>query len=1137
MDYEMQTAESGNLKPEGFRSFNIRNRNSELELCVPMYSTIVNHKTAEFYLSNLCRALVSCRIHLGQHLASLRRSAPTYYHGMAIGAGFILLGEFGKSPEIVMKMSRRNKTSSSSLSRMETVAMQAVGQAAGSLVAPAVEGGKGIFNCLQRKYAYVKNIRDNIDKLEKEKLYLCNDDADVRTELERNKLTKEKTNRCETWLNEVENVKQDIEKLKVDYNNTSSYFCGLCPFPSLLKLGKNIVKKTAEVVELRSQIRQITIMHEKPPAPLVPVIEKHARKKSDVPSFDSRVETLVEWLEDENLKRICIWGPPGVGKTTIMEILHDRVGKSGKFDIIFWVTVSADGRIRDIQDVIWKRLDMRVDGNYSADERANMISEELKDKRYVLFLDLDNVFSEIDLRGVGTHDEHEHGKVVFSCRYKNNNVCGDTDEEMNVQRLSDEDAENFFWKIVGSHLKSNPDIKPVAKLIVNECGGMPHMIKLIGNRLAKKDDPAIWRDMLSQLRSPTMEPQEQLEEVYKAFKLVYEKLSEEMKPCLLYWAVFPAGYEIFRDHIIDCWRAEQFLPSQRNLSSTRDRGHTILDEFVRKSLLEKGKKWGYFKMYEYFQRVALRIANLEENFNFFVAEDENIIDKDWERARRMSLIQVRLSTLPKRPQCCGILTLLLQESSLAEFPREFFGYMCGLQVLNLHETRITALPSSICSLINLKGLLIINCSQLVQLPSQIGDLEHLEILDIHNTSLYSLPEEIGQLSNLKCLRVSFAEDAGNQNHVEELKPMIPSNVIARLSKLEELSIAVSHCSSRYQNAAEIAREISNLEKLTSLCFFFPEMEFFEAFIQNSKSWTSNSFRSFKIVVGCQRNSSASEFRVFECSAEKHLRFSAGDEFPDAISQILKQAKVFELIGHQTATSLSAFCADNLQGVEACIVEECNEMENIIDSTGVEFERLKSLQICNLPKLKGIWQRPIESKSLCSLTTLSLKGCNNIEALFSPGMIIRLSQLENLQVEDCCVLKEIIEDGRADESRTFPKLKNLQLSDLPELCSISHASLQWPSLETDYPILFAEACGSHGFFFLSFDSAGYNVAHSRVQDAIFEETMRPCMALQALSPMAENSNPFKFISYTLPCIVCGFHLFMLDFLNACSFVFE
>ncbi|KAK6279525.1 hypothetical protein POUND7_019792 [Theobroma cacao] len=949
---------------------------------------------------------------------------------------------------------------------METLAVQAAGQAAGSLVTPAVEGGKGIFNCLQRKYAYVKNIKENIAKLETEESRLDAADADVKTELERNKLTKEKTNTCEIWLKEVEEIKQEIETLKSDYRKTSTYLCGLCPFTGLLKLGKCIVRKTTEVVKLKNQRDHITIMVEKPPAAPIPIIEKHPPKIDDVPSLNSHVERLVEWLEDENLKKICIWGPPGVGKTTIMEHVHNRMGASRKFDIIFWVNVTAEGRIRNIQDVIWERLDMKMDGNYGADQRAKMISDKLKDKRYVLFLDLDNNLSEIKLREVGIHDEHKHGKVVFACRYKNDNICGDTDEELNVQRLSKEDAGNFFWKVVGSHLKSNPDIKPVAELIINECGGLPQLIKLIGNRLAEVDDPAIWRDMLLQLRSPTMEPLEPLEEVYKAFKIIYERLTEEMKPCLLYWAVFPAGYEIFRDHIIDCWRAEKFFLSLRKLPKTRDRGHAILDEFLRKSLLEKGRKWGHFKMYEYFQRVALRIANLEENFNFFVTEDENIIEEEWERARRVSLIRVRLSTLPKRPQCCGILTLLLRESSLTEFPREFFGYMCGLQVLNLHETRINALPSSISSLINLKGLFLNNCDQLVQLPSQIGDLQSLEILDIRHTGLYSLPIEIGQLANLRCLRVSFTEDVGNHNHVEELRLMVPSNVITRLSKLEELSIGVSHNSSRYQNAAEIAREMSELEELTTLCFFFPEMVSFEAFIQNSKSWkgnetpsAGNSFRSFSIVVGCQRNSSASEFSVFECSAEKHLKFSAGNETPDAIFQVLKQAKAFELIGHQTASSLSVFPADKLQGLEACIIEECNEMESIIDrdrtgtafedndSTNVEFERLKSLHINNLPKLTRIWQGSIESKSLCRLTTLTLKGCHRLQMLFSQGMIIRLSQLQKLQVEDCGIMKEIIEDGITVESHAFPKLKNLQLRDLPELCSICHVSLRWPSLET------------------------------------------------------------------------------------------
>ncbi|XVE80933.1 hypothetical protein DITRI_Ditri15bG0021300 [Diplodiscus trichospermus] len=124
---------------------------------------------------------------------------------------------------------------------METLAVQAGGQAAGSLVTPAVDCGKGIFNCLKRKYDYVKNIKENMTKLEKEESYLVAHYKDVKAELERNMLSKEKTNRCETWLREVENMKQDIQNLMVEYEKTNTYLCGLCPFPRLLKLGKCIV--------------------------------------------------------------------------------------------------------------------------------------------------------------------------------------------------------------------------------------------------------------------------------------------------------------------------------------------------------------------------------------------------------------------------------------------------------------------------------------------------------------------------------------------------------------------------------------------------------------------------------------------------------------------------------------------------------------------------------------------------------------------------------------------------------------------------------------------------------------------------------------------------------------------------------
>ncbi|XP_031250318.1 disease resistance protein At4g27190-like [Pistacia vera] len=741
-----------------------------------------------------------------------------------------------------------------------------------------------------------------------------------------------------------------------------------------------------------------------------------------------------------------------------MENLHEAVGKL--FDVVFWVNVNPDGNVREVQEILVRQLNLKAD-EQNNDQRAEMISEELKNKRYVLFFD--GVSSEINLEEVGICEEHEARKVVFACRDRN--ICWQTDVDINIRRLSDEDAGKLFWKIVGVHLKENRNIKPIARLIINECGGMPNMVKIIGASLKNVNDPAIWRSFLSQLRSPSGEQRQELEDFYRVFKLECDKLGDEKKLCLLYWAVFRAGYEVPRDYIIECWRAEQFLVGLQTLGEARDRGHAILDELVKKALLEKGSKWAHYKMYQHFQRAALRIANCRENrVRILVKEREKIREEEWESADRISLISSCQLIFPESPKCCRILALFVQECSLAEFPSSFFSYMNGLQLLDLHDTNIKSLPSSISSLVNLNVLFLNRCSQLTHLPVEIGGLQRLEILDLCHSGFHSLPAQIGQLTNLKCLRVSFIENFENHNHVDSgPKEMIATNIIARLQSLEELSIYVNPASRRWiQNAESIAEEIATLEELRTLSFYFPSVDCLQTFVNKSKSWNGNdtlwrgnSFRSFSIDVGYQRRSSPPVKLIdskCKCTAEKHLRFSAGEGFPDAVAKILEEACALELIGNNVVNISCLSTADKLGGLEACVIEECGEMTSIIDGDlagGPAFQQLNELHLLSLPKLVHIWNGPIDSKSLTMLTTLTLKGCHSLKALVSEAMALRLNQLQFLQVEDCRVIEEIFETGIIVESGAFPKLKNLQLINLPRLSNICSAvtPLDWPSLET------------------------------------------------------------------------------------------
>ncbi|MCC1949447.1 hypothetical protein KSI44_24025, partial [Salmonella enterica subsp. enterica serovar Indiana] len=95
-------------------------------------------------------------------------------------------------------------------------------------------------------------------------------------------------------------------------------------------------------------------------------------------------------------------------------------------------------------------------------------------------------------------------------------------------------------------------------------------------------------------------------------------------------------------------------------------------------------------------------------------------------------------------------------SALDMIPALFFEHMKNLRVLDLSDTGIKLLPTSLSILIRLKILYLNNCKHLVELPSDIIELVHLEALDIQGSGVDNIPPLIEKLICLKRLRVSFA---------------------------------------------------------------------------------------------------------------------------------------------------------------------------------------------------------------------------------------------------------------------------------------------------------------------------------------------------------------------------------------------
>ncbi|KAF8376952.1 hypothetical protein HHK36_030323 [Tetracentron sinense] len=637
----------------------------------------------------------------------------------------------------------------------------------------------------------------------------------------------------------------------------------------------------------------------------------------------------------------------------------------------------------------------------------------------------------------------------------------DTDKLINLKKLSEADAWKLFKEKVGINV-NHPKIEPLAQLVVRECAGLPLLIDKVARTFRKKDDIHLWREGLRNLRKwPTTRIQG-LDEVLESLKFCYDELEGDRKICFLYGALYPEDCEIYIDNLVECWGAEGFMNDIEKFGEAIDRGHTILHDIIDVSLLERSQRIKYVKMNKLLREMALKISSQKDDFRLLVKAREGLQDspkkEEWKQAKRISLMDNELRSLPEMPDCPMLLTLLVQRNlELAAIPESFFRSMCKLRVLDLHGTRIVSLPSSVSSLTCLRALYLNACIHLMELPLEMMKLQYLQVLDIRNTSIKNLTFEIG--SSLRCLRVSFTNvDSIKHTQKKSWRPMIQDSVISNLSMLEELRIDVNPYNQCWDEIATVVtKEVATLTQLTTLRFYFPGVDCLEIFIRKNQSWNDGHVTSFRFYVGDNNSAPSRIFEDFDYKITQYLRFSNGEGIDPAISNVITKADAFELIGHKDLQRLSDFGIKSMNKMRGCLIEGCNAIETIItvdqitmSSSTAPLQWLERLYMINLLKLRSIWEGPYQSESLAHLTHLTMDRCPSLKKIFSKGMIQQLSELKYLSVEDCSEIEEIILDAEEDilESNALPKLKTLILLNLPILKGICKGErLDWPSLET------------------------------------------------------------------------------------------
>ncbi|KAM3253766.1 hypothetical protein ACQJBY_047707 [Aegilops geniculata] len=546
------------------------------------------------------------------------------------------------------------------------------------------------------------------------------------------------------------------------------------------------------------------------------------------------------------LKVVSIVGFGGLGKTTLAMEVCRQVGK--EFLHQAQVSVSQTFGSKDLvgllKRVLQQMLHLKSDKEQKAllDKIDSMdvrelelqLRQDLQNNRYLILIDdvwstsaWDAIRSKLPSNNMGS-------RIIVTTRDDNvakasSSSCNDYIHRM--KKLEEKVArELFLRKTFGSVLSEDScpkDLEDDMETILKKCGGLPLAIVNIASLLSsynnserKKMWEIVARSIGSQMESnPTLEGMRQI------LTLSYDHLPHHLKACMMYLCIFPEDYVICKYRLLKRWIAEGLIPKKRGMTQM-ELAEECFSELMSRSMIDQAT--GIVTMYQWREETCrvhdmmlevMVSKSLESNFVSLVGGQYEGMSYD--RIRRLTIhggVEAAQESsskkrAPHRGTRNGIKGMTMQHvRSLSIFDTEVpkllarLGEFTLLRVLDLENC--TGLEEEYMKHICRMYLLIflsLKGTDIKEMPSRIGDLEHLQTLDVRQTNLNGLPETVTKLEKLEDL---LFYNTHNNWHGWMLPPGI--NKMKALRHLNKV-VVVSD-----QKAAE---DIGELDQLQELCIY------------------------------------------------------------------------------------------------------------------------------------------------------------------------------------------------------------------------------------------------------------------------------------------------------------------------------
>ncbi|XP_015170548.1 putative disease resistance RPP13-like protein 3 [Solanum tuberosum] len=350
----------------------------------------------------------------------------------------------------------------------------------------------------------------------------------------------------------------------------------------------------------------------------------HANE-TEVIGLEDDFNTLQAKLLDQDLPYgvVSIVGMPGLGKTTLAKKLYRLV--RDQFECSGLVYISQQPRAREILTDIAKQVGLTEEER--KENLENNLRSLLKIKRYVILLDdIWNVEIWDDLKLVLPECDSKIGsRIILTSRNSNvgRYIGGDFSVHVLQPLVSEKSFELFSKKIFNfdnnnSWANASPDLVNIGRSIVGRCGGVPLAIVVTAGMLrARERTEHAWNRVLESMGHKVQDG------CAKVLTLSYNDLPIALRPCFLYFGLFPEDHEIRAFDLTNMWIAEKLIVvNSGNGRQAESLAEDVLNDLVSRNLIQVAKRTydGRISSYRIHDLLHSLCVDLAKESNFFHTE-------------------------------------------------------------------------------------------------------------------------------------------------------------------------------------------------------------------------------------------------------------------------------------------------------------------------------------------------------------------------------------------------------------------------------------------------------------------------------------------------------------------------------------